>query len=365
MLPALIVAELAALFVLFAASAFFSISETAMIGVNRHTVRRRAEAGDARARRVDRMLDQPERILSTVLVGNTIVNVAAATLATAVATHLLASWATLVAAVLVTIIILIFCELVPKTIAVRHALGIALRVARPLQVIEIVMKPFVAIAGATAKAIVRLFGERPTAKTPYITSDEIEMLVRMGVEGGAVEHFEQRVIKDVFNFTETDVAKVMTPADRVHLVPKNASLAQAARLAAKQGHSRIVVVDKTFDEVLGVVHIKDLLNYGDDELDRLPVTLVLRDVLYASHDLTADRLLTLMQKEHKLMAVIQDGAKRNIGIVTGDDLVEELVGEMHDEFDRARPLHRDEHYREHRQEQRAANEAASKRPADR
>lgn len=343
MIPAPVVPEVIGLIALFAAAAFFNMSETAMIGVSRLTVRQRADAGDRRARLLDHMLDDPQRILSTVLVGNTIVTISSAALATHIAEQLLASFATLIATVAVTVIILILCELVPKTLAVQHSLAFALALARPLRVVESILKPFIDAAGGTARAIVRLFGEKPKSKAPYITSDEIEMLVRMGVEGGEVRHFEQRVISDVFDFTETDVAKVMTPAERVHSVNAQATLAQAARLAHKQGHSRIVVVDASFDRVLGVVHIKDLLQYRDEELERLPVTLAVRGVLYAPHDLPADRLLVRMQREHRLMAVIQDQAGKNIGIVTADDLVEELVGELHDEFDRARPQHTDAH----------------------
>ncbi len=359
MLPPAVIPELVGLVALFAAAAFFNMSETAMIGVSRLKVRQLAEQGDRRARLVDHMLDDPQRILSTVLVGNTIVTISSAAVATHIAEQLVANYPTLIATVVVTVIVLIACELVPKTLAVQRPLAFALHLARPLRVVESVLKPFIAVAGGTARAIVRLFGVKAKSKAPYITSDEIEMLVRMGVEGGEVEHFEQRVISDVFQFTETDVSRVMTPADRVQRVPKEAMLSEAAGLAAKHGHSRIVVIDGSFDRVLGVIHIKDLLHYGDAELDRLPVTIELRSVLYAPHDLPADKLLVRMQKEHRLMAVIQDAAGRNIGIVTADDLVEELVGELHDEFDRARPGHRDD---KAAGRQRHAEQATARRP---
>lgn len=347
MLAATVVIELVVLVVLFAASAFFSMTETAMIGVSRHAVRQKAEAGDGRAKLVDEMLSDPQRLLSTVLVGNTIVNITAATLATAISAQLLDAWATLVATIVVTVIVLILCELVPKSLAVRHPLAFSLALARPLRVVESVLKPFIALAGAISKGVLLLFGQKTKSKAPYITSDEIEMLVRMGVEGGEVDRFEQRVISDLFEFTETDVHKLMTPASRVHFLRKEATLADAARMAAKQARSRILVVDGSFDHVLGVVHIKDLLHYRDDELDRLPVTLELRGVLYASHDLPADRLLVRMQKEHRFLAVIRDDEERNVGIVTADDLLEELVGELHDEFDAARPKHQDEPHPAH------------------
>jgi CBS domain containing-hemolysin-like protein len=330
-------AELVALLALFAASAFFAMSETAFIGVNRLEVRRRAQEGSARAALVDKMLDAPERILSTVLVGNTIVNISAAGLATVVAERLFDSFATVIATVAVTLVVLIVCEIAPKTLAVQHPFRHAMNLARPLSVVETVLRPFIAAAEWTGSLLVRPFGVKARGPAPYITPDQIEMLVRMGVESGDVAKFEARVISELFDFTETDVQKVMVPRDQVHFLPKEATLAAAAEMAAKEGRTRILVVDGDFDHVLGCVHGRDLLRFTDLQLDRTPVTVALRGVLFVPADLPADRLLVRMQKEHKLLAVIQDPqAGRNLGICTVEDLLEELVGEIHDEFDAAR-----------------------------
>ena len=185
--------QFAILLLLFAASAFFSMSETAFIGVRRLDVKRKAEGGDRRAQLADQMLDDPERILSTVLVGNTIVNISSAGLGTYIAEQLVASWATLGATIVVTIIVLIVCELAPKTIAVQNPLRITLAVARPLRTFERVLTPVIATAGGAARGLVRPFGLKPSRKASYITSDEIEMLVRVGVEQGEVDRFEQKV----------------------------------------------------------------------------------------------------------------------------------------------------------------------------
>lgn len=330
-------AEIVALVGLFAASAFFSMSETAFIGVNRIEVRRRAQEGSARAALVDKMLDAPERILSTVLVGNTIVNISAAGLATVVAESLFDRFATVIATVAVTLVVLVVCEIAPKTLAVQHPFRHAMRLARPLSVVEAVLRPFIVAAEWAGKALMRPLGVKAKGPAPYITPDEIEMLVRMGVESGDVAKFEARVISELFDFTETDVQKVMTAREKVHFLPKEATLAAAAELAAKEGRTRILVVDGDFDHVLGCVHGRDLLRFTDLQLDRTPVTVALRGVLFVPADLPADRLLVRMQKEHKLLAVIQDPqAGRNLGICTVEDLMEELVGEIHDEFDAAR-----------------------------
>lgn len=337
--PLPVALELVLLFALFAAGAFFAMSETAFIGVRRLHVRARAEAGDKRAILVERMLDDPERILSTVLVGNTIVNIASAGLATYIAEQLFSSWATLIATLSVTVVVLLAGELVPKTIAVKSPLRLALVLARPLRVVESILKPVIATANFAARAIVRPFGLKPERKAAYITADEIEMLVRVGVEQGEVDRFEQKVIQEVFDFTETPVASIMTPAAKVHSLPPSATLAEAVRLAARERRTRLLVASDA-EHVLGFVHIKDLLHYSDAELERLPVTLALRTTMSVPHDLVASQLLTQMQREHRSVAVVTDTHGTTLGIVTADDLVEELVGEIHDEFDAARAGHR-------------------------
>lgn len=331
----LLLAESIALVALLGMSAFFSMTETAFIGVGRHQVKQAAQTS-RRARLVDKMLDDPERILSTVLVGNTIANIGAATLGTVIADQLFTRWSDFIAAVVLTLVVLILCELVPKTIAVQDPLRFAKNLAPGLRLVESILRPVIAAAGGIAKSIVRLFGFRPMGKTPYITSEEIQLLVEAGVQHGDVVQFEQRVIKELFDFTETDVQRVMTSADKVHFLPKEATMAQAADLAARTGRTRILVVDGSFQQILGCVHVRDIVKFPDTQLEKMPVTHSLRAVLMAPADTPADRLLVRMQKEHRLLAVIQDAEGKNLGICTVEDLLEELVGEIHDEFDTAK-----------------------------
>ncbi|MEK6984968.1 MAG: hemolysin family protein [Candidatus Thermoplasmatota archaeon] len=322
-----------------AASAFFSLSETAMIGVNRIQVKQRAEAGSKRAKLVDQMLDDPETVLSTVLIGNNLVNVGATAFATFVAVGVFGAEGAVYASIVMAILIILFSELLPKTLSVQNPLPIALAIARPLRTVELVLKPLVAGAAGISRLIARLIGVKGAGKAPYITEDEIEMLVRVGVEQGGVERFEQRIITELFDFTETPIERIMTKAADVHFLPRSATLADATRMAAKEGRTRILVADGDFDHVLGFVHIKDLLHFKDEELDRLPVTLLLRSAMNVPHTLMASQLLTQMQREHRSLAVVLDDTGAHVGIVTSEDLLEELVGEMHDEFDAIRPKH--------------------------
>ncbi len=315
-------------------SGFFSMSETALVGSDRLEIRNRVDNGDKRAKRLESMLEHPERLLTTILLGNNLVNIAATALATVMATTRYGeTTGVAVATVGMTVVVLIFAEITPKSMAVRKSLPIALVIGGPLRVIQLVLYPFVVLLTNVARGLMALVGVKGDTTAPFITQAQIESLVRMGADEGEVERFEERVITEVFDFTETDIHLIMTPADRVRYIDKNASMREALDLSAKSGHSRLPVVDGDFDHVLGFVHVKDLLRYTDQELIAEPVTDVLRGVLFAQHDAPSHDVLVRMQREHKLMCIVQSEDGNNIGIATAEDLLEELVGEITDEFD--------------------------------
>lgn len=327
--------ESAFLLLLLAGSFFFAMAETALISADRIRIRTLAAQGDLRAQTLERLLKEPERFVTTVLVGNNIVNIVAASLATALAIQLWgpAKGAAL-AAVGMTGIVLVFGEITPKTLAVKRALPLSLRVARLVATLEWVLRPVSAVFSAIAVGLLRLFGVRGDVRAPFITQEQIQMLVHEGVKEGEVERFEQRIISEVFDFTETPVEKVMTPRERIRHLSKSATLLEALELAGRTGHSRLPVIDGDLDHVLGFVHAKDLLRFSDTELRELPVTQVLRSVLFARAETRSDHVLARMQRERKLMAIVQGVDGRNLGIATVEDLLEELVGEIHDEFDK-------------------------------
>lgn len=308
------------------------MSETALVSADKFKVRRRMEDGQKKAGIIHRLLENPDRVLSTVLVGNNLVNIAAASLATYLAIDIWGPKGAVIATFGLTVIVLIFAEITPKTLAVDRPVRTSMLVARPLRFFHIVLAPFATVLTAFTRLLLLPFKLDPKTG-PYITQDEIEHLVKVGAEEGEVEAFEQKVIEEVFDFTETDVHRVITPREDVVYVDKEAKLTEALHAVADSGHSRILVVDGGFDHVMGFVHAKDLLKYSDKELTEVGVTDSLRSVLFAHHETHSDRLLARMQRERKLMAVVQNEEGRNLGIATVEDLVEELIGEIRDEFD--------------------------------
>lgn len=326
-------AQLAALVLLLLGSAFFSMTETALISASRIQIRARREEGDARAAALERLLKDPERLITAVLVGNNVVNVGASVLSAVVALRVLGGVGAAVAAGLMVLVILVFGEITPKTLAVRHATGIALRVARPMMVVQAALAPLAWFFGHVANAVLRLGGIKRPGRAPFITEEEIRLLLRVGEEQGTIERFERRVIDEVFDFTDTKAHRVMTPRDSIVSVGKGASLAEALDVVNKSGYSRILVVDGSLDRVVGFVHAKDLLRFTDVELKERRAGDVARRVLVAPASLNTAELLLRMQRVHTQLAVVQDSMGATVGLLTIEDLLEELVGEIHDEFD--------------------------------
>jgi Mg2+/Co2+ transporter CorB len=263
----------AALLVLLALSAFFSMSETALIGADRLAVRSRVDAGDKRAKRLEALLGHPEKLLTTTLLGNNLVNIGATALATVMAVARYGENAgVIISTIAMTVAVLIFAEITPKSLAVRRAMPIALAVTSPLKMVQSVLYPMVVTLSAISRGLLALVGVKSEGRAPFITQTQIESLVRMGAQEGQVERFEERVITEVFDFTDTEIHMIMTRADHVRWIEKGATMREALELSAKSGHSRLPVVDGDFDHVMGFVHVKDLLRYTDAELAAEPVT---------------------------------------------------------------------------------------------
>lgn len=326
--------QLAALVLLLGLSGFFSMSETAFIRTNSVKIKGLADDGDKRAKRLLGMLRRPEEILSAILVGNNLVNIAAASLATVIAVELWGATGALIATFVLTAVILVFAEITPKTLAVHNSEGLAVHISRPLSLTDRVFRPVAWLMTRIAAGLLRLVGVKvQPGEQFFVTQEEIEMMVKVGAEEGEVEAFEKKVIEEVFDFTETAVHRVVTPWTRVKFLPKDSTLKEALEMVSESGHSRIPIVDGDFEHVMGFVHAKDLLKHSDDDLAELPVMTELRAVLFTSANTPADKVLARMQRERKLMAIVQNQEGHNLGIATVEDLLEELVGEIHDEFD--------------------------------
>ena len=325
--------EIAGLALLFFLSAFFSGSETAYLAVNRAKIQKLAKEGDPRAQVLLELLRHPNRVLATILVGNNLVNITAASVATSIAIDLFGSTGIGIATGLVTLIVLVFGEITPKSYATTNAEKVALLVAKPIKVLMKLLSPVVFVLSKLAKLLVKSFGGE-VKLGPFITEEELKMLVEVGEEVGAIEKDEKEMISGIFEFGETDVKEVMVPRIDMKCISADESIEAARKLILETGHSRIPVYEGSIDNIIGILYAKDLLRYLNSKKAK-PKSLreIIRPAYFVPETKKLDDLLREFQQNRVQIAIVVDEYGGTAGMVTIEDILEEIVGEIKDEYD--------------------------------
>jgi putative hemolysin len=335
-------------------NAFFAAAEIAIVSVRRSRLRQLVEAErDPRAAAVQRLVDEPGRFLATIQIGVTLAGffasaAGAVSLAVALGGLLATAPIPIVAAnsygiafvtvtVAISFITLVLGELAPKNLAIQNAEAIALRVARPIELLARIAAPLVWLLAGSTNLVMRLAGRPEPARVPAITQEEILAMVASGAEAGVIEPAERELISDVFAFGETTAAEVMVPRVDVRAIPKEATVAEAWRVVLATGHTRLPVYEGDLDQIVGVIHAKDLLRQVDPEtipaLTERPVTGIMRPAYHVPASKRVVELLAELQRQRLHLAVLVDEYGGTAGIVTLDNLLEELVGPIRDEYD--------------------------------
>ncbi|MBT8492894.1 MAG: hemolysin family protein, partial [Deltaproteobacteria bacterium] len=309
--------------------AFFSGSEIAMVSASRARLRHQAQAGDHGAAVAEKFLAEPQVLLATTLMGT---NLATVTFSVTVALALLGrqtSGSELLAIALVSPMTLIFGELVPKTLFQRHADTIVPRIIYPLRFASIVLRPGVWVMGAFAALVTRVLGvDRERA---FVTKDELAMLIESEAKGETdITSDEREMISNVLELSDADVENVMVPLSEVSALPVEASIAEATLEIADKQHSRIPIYEDRIDNIVGVLHVFDLLSAQNGE--QLVAELA-RVVPYVPENQPCVELLLDLKHSGDPMAVVVDEYGGAVGIVTVEDILEEVVGEIDDEYD--------------------------------
>ncbi len=326
--------RLVALVILILFGAFFSASETALFASNRLVLRRLRDRGDRRAQTAHRLLEDPGRLLTTLLAGNTMADVGAAVLATSIALSLFSrlggEWAAFVG---VTLLVLIVSALAPKTLAARHADRMALWVAGPIAGFDRLFRPLIRVLALLATALIRPFGAPITTKPPVVTEEQLRFLVQVGEEEGVIEEEAREMIHSIFEFGDTVVREVMRPRIDIVGVPQAATINEAIGTVMEQGHSRLPVYKGSVDHIVGVVYMRDLIPaLRQGRLDQSVVE-VQRPAFFVPETKKVDELFKEMQRKKVSMAIVLDEYGGTAGLVTMEDLLEEIVGEIQDEYD--------------------------------
>ena len=321
------------LVVLVACSALFSASETALTSLSKIKLRSMVEGKVKNADKIAKLLEDPNRMLSSILVGNNLVNNGASALATALAIDFFngdagsgAGFATAV----ITIVILIFGEITPKTIASQKAEKVALFVVNFVVVVSFLMRPFVVVLSVITSGLVRLTGCDPNEIRPLITQAELKTIVTVSHEVGLIQQDEQTMINNVFNFGGSKAKDVMTPRTDMLALPFDISYMELVKEVQDSGFSRMPIYRENFDDIIGILYVKDVFfateeNFNAEKFMRAPF------FTYESKPVAV--LFAEMRDSHLGVAVVLDEYGGTAGLVTMEDLIEEIVGDIADEYD--------------------------------
>ena len=320
---------LAALAVLVTFSAYFSATETAYTSLNRIRMRSRAEGGDRRAALALRLSEDYDRFLSTILIGNNIVNISASTIGTVLFTkHVGTAYGPLVSTIVLTVVILIFGEISPKSLAKEHAESFAMFSAPFLRVFLLVLRPVNFLFAQWKRLLSRVFRH---SDDEGITEEELITMVDQAENEGGLDQDESELIRSAIEFSDLEVEEILTPRVDIVAVEDTATMDEIAKVFAESGYSRLPVYQEDIDNIVGVIHEKDFhaaRYHGQND-----VSAIVSNVLYTTATTKISDLLRILQKAKAHMVIVVDEYGGTEGLCTLEDIVEELVGEIWDEHD--------------------------------
>jgi CBS domain containing-hemolysin-like protein len=313
---------------------FAAAAETSLTSVSRIRMRSMAEEGNRRAQRVVRLHNDPNAYLSTILTLNTVALIVASTATAVLIDEFWHSFPQAVGTGILSLVVLMFCEIAPKSLALRFNERFALALARPVAFLTILLRPVVGALTAMSRLLVRLATPGRRAPGPYVTEEELKLLVSVGEQEGVVEHEERQMIQGILEMTDKAVREVMVPrVDVVAVDLSDATIADVIRVIMEHGYSRIPIYDENIDNVVGVVYAKDLLRHGVRSDDTRSLKEIAREPYFTPESKHVGELLHEMRERKVHIAVVVDEHGGTAGIVTLEDLIEEIVGPIRDEYD--------------------------------
>ncbi len=331
------IAEIISLFILLALSGFFSGAETALMSVNRVHIRHLSQEGNKEAKVVDRLLKQPDKLLITILVGNNLVNIAASSIATALATDIFGSKGLGIAIGVMTIFVLIFGEITPKSIAEKKSEQFSLKVGPYIELFSYVLTPLISGLTKITNPFIRGIGGSKTKS--FISEEEIRRFLVVGEREGVIETDEKQMINSIFEIDDTIVKEIMVPRIDMICIDIDAKMEELIEIVMKMGFSRIPVYNDTIDNIVGLVYAKDLLSLlkNGERVDK-EIKEIMRPAYYVPETKKVDNLLSELRKEKIHMSIILDEYGGTAGLVTIEDILEEIVGDIQDEYDEEESL---------------------------
>lgn len=318
------------LLILFILSGFFSGSETALTALDRMRLKHLVEKGRPGADRLEAVLEKPDRLLSTILIGNNLVNIAASVFATALLIEIFGENGELLTILILTPLLLILAEVTPKTYAAQNPEKVAFFVYRPILLFMWVLTPVIWIVSGTSSLMQNLF--RSEDQRPVISEDEIKTIISVGEQGGTVQAKTRRMLHGIFELSQIRVRDVMIPRTEVAGIDVEMPFADILKLVQKARHSRFPVYEDDLDAVVGIVHSKDILNYVHCP-EAFDIRAVARVPVFVPESQLIESLLQTFREKRVHLAIVVDEHGGVEGIATLEDIIEEVFGEIEDEYD--------------------------------
>ncbi len=315
--------------------AFLSSSEASLISVNRIRIRNLAEKKNKRARLVQSILSEHERLFGTILLTENFFIILATSIGTAILLNILGKDGWWIASLIMTVLVVLLGEITPKTIAVSHAERFALFVAYPIRFLIKITHPVVWFFTRLPGWILKTMGAK-SPSSPFITEDDIRAMIDLGEESGTLQEDEKEMLHKVFEFGDTVASESMVPRTEIVAISDDATVAEALQLVKEKGFSRYPVIHEKMDNVVGILYIKDILiKMSEERVDsNTPIRDFVRDAYFIPENKKISELLAEMQKRKFQIAIVMDEYGGTAGLITLEDLMEEIVGSLQDEFEK-------------------------------
>ncbi len=325
--------QIGLLIILLIGSGFFSASETALMSISKIRIRYMEEDGVKGAKLVSKLLEDSNRLLSSILVGNNIVNIAATSISTSLFINLWGEQGVAAATALMTVLVLIFGEITPKTISANNPEKVALLVSKPIKVFMTLLKPIVGVFNVITKVIFKILGVDDDGVKPFITEEELKTMVNVSHEEGLLEIEEREIINNVFEFGDMQAKEAMVQRLDMVAIDIEDSYDEIIELFKTEKLSRMPVYEETIDDIIGILNIKDIIFLSDEDIENFDIKKYLREPFFTYEFKKITQLLEEMKKDKSQMAIVVDEYGGTAGLITIEDLVEVIVGDIEDEYD--------------------------------
>lgn len=315
-------------------SALFSASETALMSLSKIRVKQMIENREKGANRINKLLSDPSRLLSAILIGNNVVNIGASSLMTSLAIDAFGNTGVGVATGIMTLLILVFGEITPKSLAAKNSEKISVRLSGFIEFVTNLLTPISFVLNIITDFLVKLLGGEVDKKKPFITQEELKTIVNVSYKEGVLEGEEKDMIYNVFDFSDSQVNDVMVPRTEIVAIDVDLPYEEIIKIINKEQYSRIPVYKNTIDNIIGILYVKDLLFMDVNKESTFDLRKYIRQPYFTPEYKSIKELFKEMRTNRNHMVVIIDEYGGTEGIVTIEDVVEEIVGDIEDEYDK-------------------------------